>query len=270
MNWHRLFFTVMLAVFLFSTAAIAADAAASGGINVFEDQAFKDATADLTPDGRNLAAAELYIRIRQYDRAIPLLKQLTKNHNAAELWNLLAFSYNRVGSWKEAYDASNASIMLKPGIPFCYGERGIAAYQLGNFGEAEKDIAKYLKTKGADGIAHYYHGLALARMGRLTAARGSFVLARLHKPLLAAFTDYNIALIDAGNGHVREALKPMKEIYAAFKDDNNQFSLGLEKDIARLQNAEVALQHSRAVRDSVLDADARNAASHFPKPAAKN
>jgi tetratricopeptide (TPR) repeat protein len=259
MNKLMLFFAVMTAAFSFSASAYAGDKPASKVINVFEDKAFKDATAGLKPDGRNMVAAAINMRMGQYKQAIPLLEQLATKYNKPALWNLLAFSYNRTGSWKEAYDASNASIKLEPSGRFSYGERGIAEYQLGKIKEAEMDLAKHLKTEGGDGAAHYYHGLALARMGRLTAARGSFVLAKLRRPLLKTFAEYNIALIDARQGHVKEALKPMKEIYAAFKADDNYFSHGLENDVARLEKVEAVRQRSLAAKSAILAADARHA-----------
>ncbi|MBY0578429.1 MAG: hypothetical protein K2P57_05215 [Burkholderiales bacterium] len=67
---------------VFSLASFAQEGPASSVVNVFEEAAFQKAAVRLSPDGRNLLAAELDMPLRQYREAVPLLKSLAEKHAA--------------------------------------------------------------------------------------------------------------------------------------------------------------------------------------------
>jgi hypothetical protein len=117
-----------------------------------------------------------------------------------------------------------------------------------------------------DAGAHFYHGLALARLGRLTEARASLMLARLHRPLLAPFTDYNIALIDAQQSRYKEALRPLRRLDDAFKGYEGPFAEELRKRTEKVADAERVQASTLAIGNAVTQADADNAASFSARP----
>lgn len=215
-----------------------------GGINVRELASYKNATKDLSADDREMAAVTFNLYLKQYRQVIPILKKLVVKYDQAGVWNLLAFSYNRVGAWQDAYNAASASIKLEPGAAFCYGELGMAALQLGKYAEAERNLAAYLRTHQDEATAHYYHGLSLAQVGRLPEARVSLNMARLLNPDLAILTDYYIALIDTNQGRSKEALKSLQLINTALGDVDTPFLRHLQALVKQIQAAETAKQGS--------------------------
>jgi Flp pilus assembly protein TadD len=175
-----------------------------------------------TPD--TIATAKGLLRQRDYGAASELLDRLARSNPSPEAWNLLAFARNRQGSWQAALDAAHASLKLAPSSDLCRGERGTALYNLGRNKEAEADLERYLRFNRNDSSAHYYRGLALEKLGRFPEARASMHMARLNNSYLSVLVDVNIAMLDARQGHFKEALRPLREIDAAFKNDDTSFT----------------------------------------------
>lgn len=77
---------------------------------------------------------------------------------------------------------------------------------------------------------------------------------------MSVLADVNIAMIDAREGRFKEALKPLREIAAAFKNGDNSFTWGLRQRIAEIEKAQDAQARRAALRKAVVEQDARNAA----------
>jgi len=258
--------TVLVCIIAATKAFPAGNAQPSEIVNVVELDSYKDAIAGLTTEDRDVVTIMFNLFLKQYGEAIPLLKQIATRHsNDAAAWYLLAFSFNRSGSWQEAYDAAAASMRLQPDAAAPYKERGMASVQLGRYAEAEKDLLFYLKTMNGDAAAHYYRGLALGLLGRLPEARVELNLARIYNPNLAILTNYYIALIDSKQGRFKEALKPLREISKAFEGTDNNFTQSLPKLIGQIQKAEANKEKVSAVGKAIFEMDVKNAPAYLQR-----
>lgn len=65
-------------------------------------------------------------------------------------WMVLALAYSKQGKWQEAEDSDSKAIALDPNDIDSYKGRGIAEYNLRDYGAAFQDLEKYNEAKSGD------------------------------------------------------------------------------------------------------------------------
>ncbi len=248
---------------------LASDAPAKEGLDLLALPEFREMTEQFPPEVRFEIAAVVNIYLHHYAQAIPLLEVLVSEQpNRSELWMLLAFAYNRDDAPQDAYDAANIAMTLDPFYEFFSIERGIAAFQLGRHREAVEDLSRYLKTYTTSAKAHYYLGLAHARLGDLTAAQENLIKARALSPMMVLLTDYHLAQIDVERGRITEAIVVLTDTLEAFENVDVQFKHDVRHQLQRLQSRAKAEEGKVAIRfrEALNKTDAQNAVKNTPQP----
>lgn len=213
-----------------------AEAAERKPRDILGDPNFKKVVKKLPVAEQLELAATLNFSLRQYEPAIPMLEALVKKQpTRADLWFLLAMAYNRVSEPREAYDAANIALTLKPDMPFYPIERGIAAFQLGKDAEAVRDLQRYVRSFKTSAMAHYYLGLVQARLGDLGTARDNLRKARTLSPNLSLLTDYYLGLIAAQQGKPEEARPLLQATAAAFKGTGSPMEKQARQQLEQLK-----------------------------------
>ena len=234
-------------------------------IDVASQPEFKEFTEKMSPEAALLAAALFDINMGQYEQAIAGLRVLSKDKpEAATLWGLLAVAYNQVDDALGAYDAASKAVALSPkNYPYQL-ERGVAAYRLRKFTEAEQSFSNYLLSNPKNARARLYLALSRAELGRPAEAREELVRVRSLEPGLSAQADYYIGLMDAQLGKLPQAGANLRRALTAFKED------AVAKRKVELKLAEVerrdAAQTSERQEKVFVSVDAKNAAKSTPRP----
>jgi len=202
-----------------------------------------------------------YVATRQSSQAVPILTELRRNHESAQVENLLAQAYIGLGNSKAALDALKRAAALTPDNEKLYAFVADACTGNGNY-ELGLDVVNLgLQHLPNSATLHYQRAMFLSSLDEFDAAKPDFAVARK----LGAGSD--IAFLAAAQenllaGKVEEAVRAAREGLRAGHDDYRLLTilgegllrLGVAPDQPQFADAESALSKAVILRPNYADA----------------
>jgi len=159
-----------------------------------------------------------YVATRQSTRAIPILTELRRSHESAQVENLLAQAYVGVGNSKAALGALKRAAALTPDNEKLYAFVADACTDSQNY-ELGLDVVNLgLQHLPNSATLHYQRAMFLSSLDEFDAAKADFALARK----FGAGSDIGYLAAAQENllaGKVEEAVRAAREGISAGDDD---------------------------------------------------
>jgi tetratricopeptide (TPR) repeat protein len=202
-----------------------------------------------------------YVATRQSAKAIPILINLRRNHDDAQVENLLAQAYVGGGDSKSALDAVKRAAGLNPGNERLYLFVTDACTENQNY-DLGLDVAELgLQHLPNSASLHYQRAMFLSSLDEFDAARPDFALAAK----LGAGSD--IGYLAAAEeslfaGKIEEAVRAARDGISNGYEDYRLLTMlgdgllrsGITPDQPQFAEAEAALSKAVAIRPSYSDA----------------
>lgn len=216
-----------------------------------------------SPDSDQIDRLLSLYRSGKTDEAAYQCKSMLKQYPTCfTLHQIHGAALKRQGKFREALDAFDAAVRIRPDSADALNNRGVALNALGRHTEAVADHTAAIRLKPDYAVAHNNHGVALQALGRLPEA------AKSHETAIRCRPDYAEAYNNLGN--VRMESGQIPEATDCF-----QKAIRYRKDLAQAHNnlgvvlnaagrlAEAAGCHETAIRLKPAYAEAHRNLSTF-------
>ncbi|HEU5233910.1 MAG TPA: tetratricopeptide repeat protein [Terriglobales bacterium] len=202
-----------------------------------------------------------YVATRQSTQAIPILTELRRNHESAQIENLLAQAYVGVGDSKAALDALKRAAAITPDNEKLYAFVADACTEAQNY-ELGLDVVDVgLQHLPNSAALHYQRAMFLSSLDEFDAAKPDFELARK----LGAGSDIGYLALAQQNllaGKVEEAVRSAREAIGAGHEDYRLLTIlgegllrsGITPAQPQFAEAKSALSNAVKLRPSYSDA----------------
>lgn len=207
-------------------------------------------------------------RDESYEEAIDSLKEARGSQPASfDAALYLGLSYRAVQDFAEAKKHLSDAVRLRPGSAEAHFSLADALYQLGEYDEAEKELASPSLAKFRPGDTMFLKGLVHVKKGRTEEAVASFRAAKAVDGALAQAADLQTGLAYMGSKRYDEAMEALHDVVV--KDpatDLAQYAAEYARAASRKKEKERPLKLSAGFRleydDNVILKPADAAASN--------
>ena len=202
-----------------------------------------------------------YVATRQSTQALPILTELRRNHQSAQVENLLAQAYIGIGDSKAALDALKRAAAITPDNEKLYAFVADACIEAQNY-ELGLDVVDVgLQHLPNSATLHYQRAMFLSSLDEFDAAKPDFALARKH----GAGSDIGYLAASQENllaGRIEEAVRAAREGVRTGHDDYRLLTIlgegllrtGVTPAQPQFAEAESALSKAVKLRPNYADA----------------
>lgn len=202
-----------------------------------------------------------YVATRQSTQAIPILTELRRDHESAQVENLFAQAYVGVGNSKAALDALKRAATLTPDNEKLYAFVADACTEIQNYDLGLDVVELGLQHLPNSASLHYQRAMFLSSLDEFDAAKPDFALARK----LGGDSEIGY-LADAQEnllaGKIAEAVRAAREGISAGHENYRLLTIlgegllrsGITPDQPQFDEAESALSKAVKLRPNYSDA----------------
>ncbi|HKR31961.1 MAG TPA: tetratricopeptide repeat protein [Terriglobales bacterium] len=202
-----------------------------------------------------------YVATRQNAKAIPILTELRRTHESAQVENLLAQAYVGAGNAKAAFDALQHAAALTPDNEKLYAFVADACTESQNYDLGLDVVELGLQHFPNSASLHYQRAMFLSSLDEFDAAKSDFALVRK----FGSSSDIGYLATAQENllaGKVDEAVRSAREGISAGHEDYRLLTIlgegllrsGITPDQSQFAEAESALIKAVKLRPNYSDA----------------
>ena len=170
-------------------------------------------------------------------RSIAKVAEGVDSQLQARAWFSVGYLHGQEDHWKEAINAYNESIRLRPDNAVAYSNRGVAKRNLGQYKAALTDYDKAIKLDPDNTAAYNNRGYAKTNLGQYEEAlTDSNKAIKLDPDNAAAYDTRGVA--KAGLGRLNEAREDYQKALALAQESGNEALIAeVQHNLSQLDNA---------------------------------
>ncbi len=169
-------------------------------------------------------------------RSIAKVAEGVDSQLQARAWFSVGYLHGQEDHWKEAINAYNESIRLRPDNAVAYSNRGVAKRNLGQYKAALTDSNKAIKLDPDNAAAYNNRGYAKTNLGQYEEAlTDSNKAIKLDPDNAAAYDTRGVA--KAGLGRLNEAREDYQKALALAQESGNEALIAeVQRNLSQLDN----------------------------------